>query len=44
MNEKVVIPTEPIDLVDFQTPEDVEQELYRREAEDLDLLFVELTA
>jgi hypothetical protein len=44
MNEKVIIPREPIDLVDFQAPEDVEQELYRRENEDLDLLFAELTA
>lgn len=36
-----IIPQEPIDL-DFQTPDDVEQELRRRENEDLDLLFTEL--
>lgn len=36
-----IIPQEPIDL-DFQTPDDVEQELRRREYEDLDLLFAEL--
>lgn len=36
------IPQEPIDLVDFQSDDDVEQELRRREYEDLDLLFAEL--
>ena len=36
------IPQEPIDL-DFQTPDDVEQELRRREYEDLDLLLNELS-
>lgn len=38
-----IIPQEPIDL-DFQTSDDVEQELRRREYEDLDLLFTELSA
>lgn len=41
MTNQTFIPREPIDL-DFQTPDDVEQELRRREYEDLDLLFSEL--
>lgn len=41
MNKDNYIPQEPTDL-DFQTPDDVEQELKRREYEDLDLLFTEL--
>jgi len=42
MNKDNIIPQEPIDL-DFQTPDDVEQELRRREQEDLDLLLSELS-
>jgi hypothetical protein len=41
MNNDNFIPQEPIDL-DFQTPDDVEQELRRREYKDLDILLAEL--
>jgi hypothetical protein len=38
MNEKVIIPTEPIDLVMLEELEKLEQDICQKENEDLDLL------